>query len=104
MHAAIREHDVGPAGVKAVDLAVVGAVYRARPQSGRAIGRLALEDDPALEVVPGTALEHLILAALAGKPTPGPAGVFGKQDRIRGAVHDVCNARGGWVQTRGQGG
>src|SRR5262249_22096072 len=54
--------------------------------------------------VPGTPFEHLILAALAGEPAPGPAGIFGKQDGVRGAVRYVCKARGGRVHTRGQGG
>src|SRR5262249_61593225 len=93
MHRAVGKHGVGATGVEAVDLAGVGAVDRARPQIGRAVGRLALEDDPALEVVPGAAVEHLILATLAGEPAPGPAGILGKQDGVRGAVRYVCKAR-----------
>src|SRR5262245_25052762 len=94
MHVAIREDDVSAAGLKAVDLAVVGAVDRARSQIGNAVGQLALENDPALEVVPCPALDYLILTTLAGEPAPRPAGNFGKKDRIRRAIARVCNACG----------
>ena len=82
VHRAIDKYGVSAAGMETVELAVVGAIHGARPQVGRAVSRLALEDDPAFEVIPGTAIEYLILSACAGEPAPGPAGVFGKQDRI----------------------
>src|SRR5262249_58421608 len=45
LHPAVREHDVGPAGVKAVDLSVIRAVDGTRPRLRRPVVARALAED-----------------------------------------------------------
>src|SRR5262249_15978411 len=97
MHCAVCEHGVGTAGVEAVDLEDVGAVDGARSRSHRPVGRRAPKSDPILEASPGAAWDHLIGARLARLPEPRPAGIFGEQDSVRGAVRDVRETRAGGI-------
>src|SRR6516225_106908 len=83
---AIRHRDVGPAGVKAVDLAIVRAVDGAGPGRCSSIGgstpdQVACRPRPAGDQLP----RHRPAVA----PELGPSGALRIEDRIRRAVGDV---------------
>src|SRR6516162_5783565 len=79
---AVRKHGVGPAGVEAVDLTVVGAVNGTRPRTRLSIKCRALRDDPIPGGLPGPPFDCLIGAGIASAPQFGPARVFGEQDGV----------------------
>ena len=92
-HRAVREHDVGPAGVEAVDFPVVRAIDGASPEEGGPVRRGA----PAPQQVsrgPGAAGQPDVRDLLAPLPQLRPARAFGDQDRVGGAVQDVRQAPG----------
>src|SRR5262249_52858890 len=88
-HRAVREPDVGPAGVEAVHLVVVAAIEGARPRMGGAIAGRALKNNPGPEPRPGSAGDLLVRPGLARLPEPWPAGILGEQQGVRGPVGDA---------------
>jgi hypothetical protein len=63
MDRTVGEHYVGAAGVKAVDLTVVGAIDRATPR-GASVGIRAPNHEPAEKGFPGTAEDEVVAERL----------------------------------------
>ena len=88
VHGAVGKHGEGPARVEAVDLAVVGAIDSAGAVKACPVRRGA----PAPQQVsrgPRAAGQPSVRDLPAPPPQLRPAGAFGDQDRLGGAVRDV---------------
>src|SRR5262245_21649153 len=92
MNRAIDESCVGPAGMKAIDLAIIRAVDGTRPWLRGPVGGRALAEDQGPRNPDAT-------AGVAPRSQPArtplfrPARAFGDQDRLRSAVRNLGEAR-----------
>src|SRR6516162_4952690 len=70
----------------------VGAVDGTEAWSRRTIFRRSLQYDARVSPGPGPAADHLVVARPARAPFPGPAGIFGEENGVRGAIRDLHHA------------
>src|SRR5262249_2475466 len=87
-HMPVREQNVGPAWMEAVDFPVVRAINGARTVEGGSVRRGATAPQQ-VSGSPGAARKRLVWAVLESVPQLlRPARAFGDQDRVDAAILD----------------